>query len=337
MSSKDYDYYKVKVPRKDKSGMDITTDKILKGGRRRDNGTFSGLAYDFEKFDDTTNYQPSSTPLTEDNDEDGILGLLGISLLGAAIFSGVKKAVNNYKTETDEKNVQRTSTETNCTEQDPMQKIIDDEQVEKEKIKSQVRLEEYKQKQKIKKKIRLEKYQRKQEIKLEKYKIKQQTKILEMKEKSAKAKGKKDADFHKMNERQNFASDETKTNKMLLTPAMFFVAFKTALDNFLSNTTDFRYQEELFKLFIAANEISKRLHNGQVVSRKERKNWNKIFKQISSSKIVDYINYIIINNEQQLDSKIMDYVLINFQGGIYDGNDLIPIKPMTVKNKLYLK
>ena len=201
MSSKDYDYYKVKVPRKDKSGMDITTDKILKGGRRRDNGTFSGLAYDFEKFDDTTNYQPSSTPLTEDNDADGILGLLGISLLGAAIFSGVKKAVNNYKTETDEKNVQRTSTETNCTEQDPMQKIIDDEQVEKEKIKSQVRLEEYKQKQKIKKKIRLEKYQRKQEIKLEKYKIKQQTKILEMKEKSAKAKGKKDADFHKMNER----------------------------------------------------------------------------------------------------------------------------------------
>ena len=153
MSSKDYDYYKVKVPRKDKSGMDITTDKILKGGRRRDNGTFSGLAYDFEKFDDTTNYQPSSTPLTEDNDADGILGLLGISLLGAAIFSGVKKAVNNYKTETDEKNVQRTSTETNCTEQDPMQKIIDDEQVEKEKIKSQVRLEEYKQKQKIKKKI----------------------------------------------------------------------------------------------------------------------------------------------------------------------------------------
>lgn len=293
--------------------MDITTDKILKGGRRRDNGTFSGLAYDFEKFDDTTNYQPSSTPLTEDNDADGILGLLGISLLGAAIFSGVKKAVNNYKTETDEKNVQRTSTETNCTEQDPMQK------------------------QKIKKKIRLEKYQRKQEIKLEKYKIKQQTKILEMKEKSAKAKEKKDADFHKMNERQNFASDETKTNKMLLTPAMFFVAFKTALDNFLSNTTDFRYQEELFKLFIAANEISKRLHNGQVVSHKERKNWNKIFKQISSSKIVDYINYIIINNEQQLDSKIMDYVLINFQGGIYDGNDLIPIKPMTVKNKLYLK
>jgi len=207
-----------------------------------------------------------------------------------------------------------------------MQKIIDDEQVEKEKIKSQVRLEEYKQKQKIKKKIRLEKY-----------KIKQQTKILKMKEKSAKAKGKKDADFHKMNESQNFASDETKTNKMLLTPAMFFVAFKTALDNFLSNTTDFRYQEELFKLFIAANEISKRLHNGQVVSRKERKNWNKIFKQISSSKIVDYINYIIINNEQQLDSKIMDYVLINFQGGIYNGNDLIPIKPMTVKNKLYLK
>ena len=201
MSSKDYDYYKVKVPRKDKSGMDITTDKILKGGRRRDNGTFSGLAYDFEKFDDTTNYQPSSTPLTEDNDADGILGLLGISLLGAAIFSGVKKAVNNYKTETDEKNVQRTSTETNCTEQDPMQKIIDDEQVEKEKIKSQVRLEEYKQKQKIKKKIRLEKY-----------KIKQQTKILKMKEKSAKAKEKKDADFHKMNESLNFASDETKTN-----------------------------------------------------------------------------------------------------------------------------
>lgn len=59
-----------------------------------------------------------------------------------------------------------------------MQKIIDDEQVEKEKIKSQVRLEEYKQKQKIKKKIRLEKYQRKQEIKLENIKLSNKLKFL---------------------------------------------------------------------------------------------------------------------------------------------------------------
>ena len=50
-SNKDYDEYKVKVPKKDKNGKDITKDKLGGGGRHREDGTFSGVAYDFEPLD----------------------------------------------------------------------------------------------------------------------------------------------------------------------------------------------------------------------------------------------------------------------------------------------
>lgn len=45
--NQEYDEYRVKVPRKDKNGNDITGDKIGKGGRHRADGTYSGVAYDF--------------------------------------------------------------------------------------------------------------------------------------------------------------------------------------------------------------------------------------------------------------------------------------------------
>lgn len=50
-SDKDYDEYKVKVPKKDKNGKDITKDKLGGGGRHREDGTISGMAYDFEPLD----------------------------------------------------------------------------------------------------------------------------------------------------------------------------------------------------------------------------------------------------------------------------------------------
>lgn len=50
-SNKDYDEYKVKVPRKDKNGKDITKDKLGGGGRHREDGTISGMSYDFEPLD----------------------------------------------------------------------------------------------------------------------------------------------------------------------------------------------------------------------------------------------------------------------------------------------
>ena len=50
-SNKDYDEYKVKVPKKDKNGKDITKDKLGGGGRHREDGTISGMAYDFEPLD----------------------------------------------------------------------------------------------------------------------------------------------------------------------------------------------------------------------------------------------------------------------------------------------
>lgn len=45
---RDFDYVVGKLPRKDKDGNDTTGDRIGKGGRHRDDGTYSAVAYDLE-------------------------------------------------------------------------------------------------------------------------------------------------------------------------------------------------------------------------------------------------------------------------------------------------
>lgn len=49
---RDYDVWKVKVPKKDKDGKDISESDPKTGGRRRDDGTLAGVPYDFEPFDE---------------------------------------------------------------------------------------------------------------------------------------------------------------------------------------------------------------------------------------------------------------------------------------------
>ena len=49
--SQDYDYVIGKLPRKDKDGRDTTKDKMGKGGRHREDGTFSSMPYDLEVLD----------------------------------------------------------------------------------------------------------------------------------------------------------------------------------------------------------------------------------------------------------------------------------------------
>ena len=51
--NKDYEEYKVKVPKYDKEGNDITGDKLGKGGRHRGYGTFSAMAYDFQPLEES--------------------------------------------------------------------------------------------------------------------------------------------------------------------------------------------------------------------------------------------------------------------------------------------
>jgi DNA primase len=48
---RDYDYVVGKLPRKDKDGKDTTSDRIGKGGRHRDDGTYSSVVYDIEVVD----------------------------------------------------------------------------------------------------------------------------------------------------------------------------------------------------------------------------------------------------------------------------------------------
>ncbi len=50
--NRDYDYVVGKLPRKDKDGKDTSGDKIGKGGRHRDDGTFSSMPYDLEIVDE---------------------------------------------------------------------------------------------------------------------------------------------------------------------------------------------------------------------------------------------------------------------------------------------
>lgn len=60
---RDYDYVFGKLPRKDKDGKDTTGDKIGKGGRHREDGTFSSMAYDLKVVDrDLTQPVPPPSP-----------------------------------------------------------------------------------------------------------------------------------------------------------------------------------------------------------------------------------------------------------------------------------
>lgn len=63
---RDYDFLICKLPRKDKNGNDITGDKIGAGGRRRRNGTYSGVAYDPEILDEEAERRLSGSVRYED-------------------------------------------------------------------------------------------------------------------------------------------------------------------------------------------------------------------------------------------------------------------------------
>ena len=52
----EYDEYKVKVARRDKDGNDISGDKLGGGGRHRDDGTISAMAYDFQPLDNSDSF-----------------------------------------------------------------------------------------------------------------------------------------------------------------------------------------------------------------------------------------------------------------------------------------
>lgn len=52
LENKDYDLVIGKLPRKDKNGKDTTGDRIGKGGRHRDDGTYSSVVYDLKMLDE---------------------------------------------------------------------------------------------------------------------------------------------------------------------------------------------------------------------------------------------------------------------------------------------
>lgn len=66
LEEKDFDYVVGKLPRRDKDGNDTTGDRIGKGGRHRDDGTYSAVAYDLEVVDeDPTKKAPEPTVIVQ--------------------------------------------------------------------------------------------------------------------------------------------------------------------------------------------------------------------------------------------------------------------------------
>lgn len=59
--NRDYDVVKAKIPKRDKAGNDISSDKMGPGGRRKEDGTLSALAYDFELVEDSKDFGPDDT------------------------------------------------------------------------------------------------------------------------------------------------------------------------------------------------------------------------------------------------------------------------------------
>lgn len=59
--NRNYDVVKAKIPKRDKAGNDISSDKMGPGGRRKEDGTLSALAYDFELVEDSKDFGPDDT------------------------------------------------------------------------------------------------------------------------------------------------------------------------------------------------------------------------------------------------------------------------------------
>lgn len=65
-AERDFNYVVGKLPRRDKDGNDTTGDRIGKGGRHRDDGTYSAVAYDLEVVDeDPTKKAPEPTVVVQ--------------------------------------------------------------------------------------------------------------------------------------------------------------------------------------------------------------------------------------------------------------------------------
>lgn len=80
---RNFDYAVYKIPRKDNNGKDISNDKIGSGGRHRDDGTYSGVAYDPEMLDEDAERRLSGNVQYED-----------ISLGGKILVDGFSIAFN---------------------------------------------------------------------------------------------------------------------------------------------------------------------------------------------------------------------------------------------------
>ena len=93
--NQDYDYVIGKLPRKDKDGRDTTKDKMGKGGRHREDGTFSSMPYDLEVLDsDPTKLAQESTPIITPPRERRPVRYEDLSPLEQILVDGLQKLVD---------------------------------------------------------------------------------------------------------------------------------------------------------------------------------------------------------------------------------------------------
>lgn len=84
---RDFDWVRGKVPRRSRDGEDISGDDLGSGGRRRDDGTLSGLVYDLEYDEDDQSEEHEGHEPKQGSGEEIIGAAIGAALaVGGALF-----------------------------------------------------------------------------------------------------------------------------------------------------------------------------------------------------------------------------------------------------------
>lgn len=138
-------------------------------------------------------------------------------------------------------------------------------------------------------------------------------------------------------------SKEQNTN-LSISPAKFSDIVDEAFEEFQKNMTSEEAQLHLLKILLLSNELATEIrafsHAGMYNTTKlnhEYFEWQKAMEKLTTEKVAGYINFILENNAEKIESQMMNAVISNFYGGIYGkSQEFEPICQEKIKEVLRL-
>lgn len=138
-------------------------------------------------------------------------------------------------------------------------------------------------------------------------------------------------------------TNENSYASLLMNPAKFSDVIDEVFENFQSNMTSEDAQLRLIRILLLSNELAKEIRELQIDSTYNNVNinmdynvWRRNMEKLTTEKMAGYINYIIANNGNNIESNVMDALIMNFYGGIYENQEFIPIRADRIKEALRL-